>query len=444
MAAPISIPSLTYKPTSPQGDKWGAQVQLASGASYVISLQNAVADNARALNLQSVLVDCIQNSAGTTITLGNFSFVVPPYTRENFTLPANLSNLQIAVGSGGGAVLTVSEEKLASDQSNYLGIAQQAAATLTYQFVTYAADQAQLSTDLNKSVLFLPTTANMTYTLMLGTAAGNGWLQFLYNQGTKTVTLARSGANTINGVAANVVLDPGDAAILESDGAVWYLNNPLSATAAATYLSIVNAALTYLALSGGTLTGALNNAATATVASATLTNIGAASSNSVIVSGTTTITGLGSIAAGATREVVFSGALLLTHNAVSLILPGGASITTAANDTASFRSLGSGNWICTNYKKADGTAVVASPSGVPVPTSSALAVNTYVLAFYKGLGAVASGNNTSGGNLKLPNGLENAMGLNGATLSGSWKNISGASVADGTVNKVGALWVRTS
>jgi len=121
-----------------------------------------------------------------------------------------------------------------------------------------------------------------------------------------------------------------------------------------------------VAKAGDTLTGALNWSATQTIASAATTNIGAATSNSVIVSGTTTITGLGTIAAGAERVVQFSGALTLTHNATSLILPGGASITTAAGDVAYFVSLGSGNWQCTGYQKANGQAVVSgggSPGG---------------------------------------------------------------------------------
>ena len=115
-----------------------------------------------------------------------------------------------------------------------------------------------------------------------------------------------------------------------------------------------------VAKAGDTLTGALNWAPTQTIASATTTDIGAATSNSVIVSGTTTITGFGTVAAGAERVVQFSGALTLTHNATSLILPGGASITTAAGDVAYFVSLGSGNWRCTGYQKANGQAVVAS------------------------------------------------------------------------------------
>lgn len=101
------------------------------------------------------------------------------------------------------------------------------------------------------------------------------------------------------------------------------------------------------------------NAKGSDIASATTTDIGAATAEFVDVTGTTTITGLGTIDAGIVRTVRFTGALTLTHNATSLILPSGANITTAANDIAVFRSLGSGNWICVGYKKQDGTAVSA-------------------------------------------------------------------------------------
>jgi len=92
----------------------------------------------------------------------------------------------------------------------------------------------------------------------------------------------------------------------------------------------------------------------ADIASATTTDIGAATGPSLTITGTTTITGFGTIAAGHRRTVKFSGALTLTHNGTSLILPGSANITTAADDTAEFESLGSGNWICNWYKRASG------------------------------------------------------------------------------------------
>lgn len=89
-----------------------------------------------------------------------------------------------------------------------------------------------------------------------------------------------------------------------------------------------------------------------TIASAATTDIGAAISNVIYISGTTTITALGTAAAGVIRTVRFLAALTLTHNATSMILPGSANILTAANDTAEFLSLGSGNWQCIRYNTA--------------------------------------------------------------------------------------------
>lgn len=97
----------------------------------------------------------------------------------------------------------------------------------------------------------------------------------------------------------------------------------------------------------------------ADVASATTTDIGAAATDKVRITGTTTITGFGTANAGIKRKIRFAAALTLTHNGTSLILPSAANITTVANDCCEAHSLGSGNWIVTNYQRADGKAVIA-------------------------------------------------------------------------------------
>lgn len=76
------------------------------------------------------------------------------------------------------------------------------------------------------------------------------------------------------------------------------------------------------------------------------------------VTGTTTITTIASTYSWNGREIVltFAAALTLTHNATTLILPGGASITTAAGDTAYLTQEGSGAWRCTAYQYASGMA----------------------------------------------------------------------------------------
>lgn len=109
----------------------------------------------------------------------------------------------------------------------------------------------------------------------------------------------------------------------------------------------------------------------ADIASATTTDLSAATGDFVDVTGTTTITGLGTATEGVSKKVRFTGALTLTHNATSLILPSSANITTANGDTAEFESLGSGNWKCLYYTKQDGTAIVAPPTN-PFADSTAI------------------------------------------------------------------------
>jgi hypothetical protein len=82
------------------------------------------------------------------------------------------------------------------------------------------------------------------------------------------------------------------------------------------------------------------------------------------VTGTTTITSINTTGGAGTQiKLHFDGALTLTHHATNLILPGGANITTAAGDEAEFLEYGAGTYRCTNYMKADGTAVVAAAGG---------------------------------------------------------------------------------
>jgi hypothetical protein len=92
----------------------------------------------------------------------------------------------------------------------------------------------------------------------------------------------------------------------------------------------------------------------ANIASATTTNLANATGNFVDITGTTAITGLGTVAAGQLFFLRFTGALTFTHNATSLILPGAANITTANGDIACMLSLGAGNWACAGYTYASG------------------------------------------------------------------------------------------
>jgi hypothetical protein len=106
------------------------------------------------------------------------------------------------------------------------------------------------------------------------------------------------------------------------------------------------------------------------IASATTADLGAVVGLMHDITGTTTITGFGTVSSGIHKVIKFEGALTLTHNATSLILPGGANITTADGDIGWFISEGSGNWRCIHYTRASGKPVVQITSGTKVATTS--------------------------------------------------------------------------
>ncbi len=99
-------------------------------------------------------------------------------------------------------------------------------------------------------------------------------------------------------------------------------------------------------------------AASSTIASASTTDLSTINEAFITVSGVTTITAFGTLTAGMWKWLRFSGALTLTHNGTSLILPGAANITTVAGDTALFKSEGSGNWRCYAYLPTSGRSVI--------------------------------------------------------------------------------------
>jgi hypothetical protein len=163
------------------------------------------------------------------------------------------------------------------------------------------------------------------------------------NAGTAALTIDPSGAETING-AATLVLRAGQAAFIFDGGAAWeciIAGQPASSAVIADSAS----------------------GAPVDIASAATTDIGSATSPNVRVTGTTTITNLGTAPAGVRRFLTFAAVLTITYNAPSLQTPGLANITTAAGDTAVARSLGSGNWVIESFTRAAGLPMSASATG---------------------------------------------------------------------------------
>ena len=216
--------------------------------------------------------------------------------------------------------------------------------------------------DLGNAVVFTGASAATLNLPAVATAPlGAGWL--VMNSGTAALTIDPNGAETING-AATLVLQAGQAAMILRVSGAWQA-------------ALLGGTTLGLALMGATSATAAHDLLTAPwvdLASAGTSDIGAANSANVRITGTTTITALGTALSGVTRHLRFAAALTLTHNATSLILPGNANITTAAGDTAIAISLGSGNWVVVNYQPAGGyaRAGAATASGITLATARVL------------------------------------------------------------------------
>lgn len=105
------------------------------------------------------------------------------------------------------------------------------------------------------------------------------------------------------------------------------------------------------------------------IASSGSIDLGAATGQYVKITGTTSITALGTAAAGTTRDCVMTSGFTLTYNATSLITPTAASITGAAGDCFRATSEGSGNWRVTNYLRATGLPIIKPTEAIIIACS---------------------------------------------------------------------------
>lgn len=198
---------------------------------------------------------------------------------------------------------------------------------------------------------------------------------------------------------------------------------PFGAPEGATLLKDVNDILRAVMADVRTL------AASDTIASAPTTDLGSKDATFIDVTGTTAITGLGTVSAGIYKVVTFSDALTLTHNSTSLILPGAANIVTAAGDTAIFLSLGTGYWRCMFYqRKALAPGVATTLTGL-TPTIAEL---NYV-------DGVTSPIQTQLNALTGPGAVQTPTLLNGWTVSSGWNAPHYWKGADGVVHVHGRV-----
>jgi len=90
------------------------------------------------------------------------------------------------------------------------------------------------------------------------------------------------------------------------------------------------------------------------------------------VTGTTSITSINTVGVGAVIRLHFDAILTLVSSSFDLVLPGGANITTAAGDEATFIEYASGDWRCTSYQRATGASVNAGASVQVVNTQTGI------------------------------------------------------------------------
>jgi hypothetical protein len=133
--------------------------------------------------------------------------------------------------------------------------------------------------------------------------------------------------------------------------------------------SLINAASVSEVLTGTDATKAVTPDALAglwqrgtDLASASTLSLPATGGGVFTVTGTTTVTGISTGSGGRRLSLRFAGALQLTHNGTSFILPGAVNITTVAGDVADFindaaQDATGSNWRCVNYQRASGSPV---------------------------------------------------------------------------------------
>ena len=170
----------------------------------------------------------------------------------------------------------------------------------------------------------------------------------------------------------------------------------------------------------------------ADIASAATINLETATGHLVDVTGTTTISAI-TLGDGHERAVRFTGALTLTNGA-SLVLPGGANITTAAGDFAVFRGYASAVVRCASYNpaaKADARGLIGATGNLvalTVFTASATwtraAGTKSVVVEVKGGGGGGGGVGSATGYLSGAGGGEGGISIKRITSPGSSETVT--------------------
>lgn len=205
-------------------------------------------------------------------------------------------------------------------------------------------------------------TAGFTQTFDPAATLRTGWfVHFKIDTGV-TVVFDPNGAETIDGAATRSVTGPAAVTIV-SDGT------------------------NLISLGGAQADTPVPGDTRADVASAATTNIGAANSRIVRITGTTDITAFDNVNEGIWRLVYFEKTgLKITYNATSMQLPIPYDIQVMVGDSMLAQSLGSGNWKVHYYQRADGQPLLGGRIPFTVVSTGALNAGASATDYSQGVG----------------------------------------------------------
>lgn len=305
----------------------------AVGTAIVLQINGSITDNTTWLQIPVTWI------SGTTA----FSASDPVYVRPEITGDKGTNGTVAISGTPSGGQVAQW-----TNSTTIQGVGQ-AAFLAAAPFGPFTSIASATTTDLS-TVATIGVSITGTTTI---TGLGSGASLFRIIKFAAALTLTHNATSLILPGAANITTAAGDTALALSDASGnWTV-------------------LDYVRASGTGIGTGLT-----TIASATTTDLGSTLAGSITVSGTTAITSFGSTAPiGSVKHVYFSGALTLTHNGTSLILPGAANIVTAAGDCLIARHEGSGNWRVLTYLRAAGRPLSSGATDTLVSGFTATSTN---------------------------------------------------------------------
>ena len=324
---------------------------------------------------------------------------------EAFTIDQTTGNLALPRGLALSGV--IAPPQITANQNDYNPAGTGAASVL------------QLSSDAPRSIS--------------GLASGaEGRTVCVINVGSQPITLLDESASSSSAnrftLGGDLVISAKQAAMLRYDGTAARWQTIARPAVPGTLLAANNLS----ELSGKTAARDNLSVHGADIASAATINLETATGHLVDVTGTTTISAI-TLGDGHERAVRFTGALTLTNGA-SLVLPGGANITTAAGDFAVFRGYASAVVRCASYNpaaKADARGLIGATGNLvalTVFTASATwtraAGTKSVVVEVKGGGGGGGGVGGATGYLSGAGGGEGGISIKRITSPGSTETVT--------------------